>query len=304
MSNNFDKNSKGFSFTAIFLVLLGIVFLLNNFGILSWDLWQNLWKFWPVLLILFGLEIILGRGSSPKGLGLLLFLIFVVPFLLVLNPFTGNPLATKKVEFQKPLSSLTKASFSFNLPSSNIKIDSLDQNSTSVFTGFLKYSQVLPPPNLDERHHFEEATYTFTQPSGNQLPFANNIGNSGSFSVSRLIPVEFSFKSNTGVFDFNFENLKVGLVEVNSTAGSVNINFANNFSTRAYLNTKASLIKLKIPQEDSVSLKIDASVKNLKLDEKRFNKIAVGNYRSTNFDKAITKIEIEISGSVSSIEID
>ncbi len=302
MSSNFEKN-KGFSFTAGFLILLGIVFLLNNFGILSWDLWQNLWKFWPILLVLFGVEIILGRNASVKSFVFLLILIFLVPTILVLNPFTGNPLATKKINFERPLGNLTKASFKFELPSTNLKITNVNENATEIFTGFLKYSQVLPKPTLSENRHFGEAAYKIVQTERKQVPLSNNIGNSGEFKLTNAVPLELVFKSNTAVLDLNLKKLRVSALQVDSKAGSINVIFPKDFSTRAYFLTQASLIKLTIPKENGVSLKIDSSFKSLKLDSERFKKFDKANYKSTNFDTSQIKIEIEISGSASNIEI-
>lgn len=46
------------------LITVGIVLLLNSLGILSWDLWQFLWRFWPVFLIMAGLNIVFGSTRS------------------------------------------------------------------------------------------------------------------------------------------------------------------------------------------------------------------------------------------------
>lgn len=39
----------------IVLILIGVLFLLDNFGI---DLWDNLWRFWPVILIAAGVAML------------------------------------------------------------------------------------------------------------------------------------------------------------------------------------------------------------------------------------------------------
>lgn len=52
------------------LITVGIVLLLNSLGILSWDLWQFLWRFWPIFLIMAGLNIVFGStrlGSIVVG---------------------------------------------------------------------------------------------------------------------------------------------------------------------------------------------------------------------------------------------
>ena len=45
------------------LIGLGIVFLLNNMGILDWNVWEVIFRLWPVLLIAAGLDFLLGRRS-------------------------------------------------------------------------------------------------------------------------------------------------------------------------------------------------------------------------------------------------
>lgn len=303
MSDNFDRKRKNISLTAIFIIILGIVFLLNNFGILPWEIWQNLWKFWPVLLILFGVESVIGKSSTPKALGLLLILIFLVPIILVLNPLAGNPLATKTEEFKKPLGNLTKANFAFDLSSNNLKITALESGSNDLFSGSLNYSQILPAPNLKEERRFDTAKYTISQEDSGEIPFSKNLGNSGVFKYSTLIPIEFSFKSNTGVFDFNFEKLKVTFIAIESSAGSIKINFAKDFSSRVFIKSTASLIKFKIPENLGASIKTDTTIKSLNLSEKRFAKNATGSYQTINYEKSANKVEIELTGSATNIEI-
>jgi hypothetical protein len=40
------------------LVCVGIVLLLNTLGVLAWESWSEIGRFWPVLVIAFGLSIL------------------------------------------------------------------------------------------------------------------------------------------------------------------------------------------------------------------------------------------------------
>lgn len=51
---------------ALILIFIGILFLLQNFGILPWSVWGFLWRFWPLLLIIWGLQIIFGRTPTSR----------------------------------------------------------------------------------------------------------------------------------------------------------------------------------------------------------------------------------------------
>ncbi|MGI6278728.1 MAG: LiaI-LiaF-like domain-containing protein [Patescibacteria group bacterium] len=74
----------------LILITAGVIFLLNNFGLLPWSIWAAIWRFWPVILIFTGLELILPDSSWEKillaiitliiiGLVIFLSLVFVKP---------------------------------------------------------------------------------------------------------------------------------------------------------------------------------------------------------------------------------
>jgi len=52
------------SIWGIFLLFLGIIFLLQTLDILPWGLWETLWRFWPALVIITGLDILLRRCNA------------------------------------------------------------------------------------------------------------------------------------------------------------------------------------------------------------------------------------------------
>src|SRR4030067_2327852 len=95
---------KNLKIGPVILIFLGTIFLLNNFGILPWDIWTSIWKFWPVVLILIGVEFFLGQAFSLRTLVILLIIIFIVPTLWAVNPFSRNPLATENLAVAESLS--------------------------------------------------------------------------------------------------------------------------------------------------------------------------------------------------------
>ena len=47
----------------VFMIGLGVAFLLGTAGLIGWGVWDVLWRFWPLLLVAVGLEIMFGRRS-------------------------------------------------------------------------------------------------------------------------------------------------------------------------------------------------------------------------------------------------
>jgi hypothetical protein len=75
---------------AIILIFLGIILLLNNFGILSWESWSTIWRFWPLLLILGGLQLVMGRSRSSSIAILIVGGIFLA-FIIIFAAASENP---------------------------------------------------------------------------------------------------------------------------------------------------------------------------------------------------------------------
>ncbi len=87
----------------IFWILVGLVFLANNLGWLSWWVWADLLHLWPVLLIAIGLEMIV-KKSKIQWLGFLSTLLIIGAFAWAISQNEGygysgfgfvNPSATE-----------------------------------------------------------------------------------------------------------------------------------------------------------------------------------------------------------------
>ncbi len=62
----------------VILISLGVLFLMNNLGYLSWSVWEVILRLWPVYLVGVGLDILIGRRST---LGSLIVVVLMVALL-------------------------------------------------------------------------------------------------------------------------------------------------------------------------------------------------------------------------------
>ena len=63
---------------AVFLVLVGILLLLNTTGAIGWGIWQYIVRFWPVFIVLIGIKIILGESVLAKALEIFFTILLTV----------------------------------------------------------------------------------------------------------------------------------------------------------------------------------------------------------------------------------
>jgi hypothetical protein len=65
-------------FWGLFVLFLGIVFFLSTLGLLPHGFWHEIAPFWPALLILWGLDILMGRSWFSR---IVIFIVALVLFL-------------------------------------------------------------------------------------------------------------------------------------------------------------------------------------------------------------------------------
>jgi hypothetical protein len=71
---------------AMVVIFIGIMLLLNTMKVLPWEMWDDVRQFWPILVILFGLKMMVGDSHLARVLmGGLTFVVlaFVVLQLMV-----------------------------------------------------------------------------------------------------------------------------------------------------------------------------------------------------------------------------
>jgi hypothetical protein len=69
---------------AVILILVGILLLLNNLNLLPWTIWSQIWQFWPVILILLGLQHMLGHTRLGESAMLIISILLAAGILYLL----------------------------------------------------------------------------------------------------------------------------------------------------------------------------------------------------------------------------
>jgi predicted RND superfamily exporter protein len=91
---NRDYHDNSGIIWGVFLILIGIIFLLNNFGIVPWIIWNYIVGFWPIFIVFAGLQVILGNNFISRIVVTLLALV-AFGFILIYSLYqVGSPLVS------------------------------------------------------------------------------------------------------------------------------------------------------------------------------------------------------------------
>ncbi|MCE8424556.1 MAG: pentapeptide repeat-containing protein [Candidatus Methanoperedens sp.] len=80
----------------LLLIAIGFILLFNKLGFVHWESWDSLWHYWPVILILWGIEIIARHTESAVMYFAAVFLSIVLIIASVLLAWNGYPASDKK----------------------------------------------------------------------------------------------------------------------------------------------------------------------------------------------------------------
>ncbi len=302
-------------FWAIILIAVGILFMLNNFGVLEFG-FRTLWSLWPLILILWGISI-LPIKDGIKIIALVGVLALTVIFFnriaersswFHLHNFRGfsdkdweaeDDSSTYNYQPQNlsvPFDSLvTKGSLKLQAAAGNFNL----QGVTSDFLSFNKTGDI--------------GNYSLTSTDDNGRKQINlSLEKTGiRHSVSEnKVDIKLSEKPFWNLdFDIgaaeifmDLRDYKIDTTSINAGASSIDIKIGDkNPLTVMTFNAGASSIKVEIPKESGCQIKSESFM--ISKEFEGFTKKGDGIYQTANFSTGKNKIYLTIKTAISKIEI-
>lgn len=301
------KNNGNF-LLGLILIVIGGFWIAGTVGLIELSLVYMLFKFWPVLLIVAGINILF-KGN--KGVLLLTILILVAGGLYaVQNPEKipgvkhwqfdadykwGEPVV--RVDDQYDLSDTNSARLKLDLGAGDIHVASTTED---------QFLYSVPDYNLSRS--------VFTDDDGAEIVFKHNKG-FGPFGYSEEDDIKFYFELpneitwdiqvDVGAADttLDLKDLIVKTVDIDSGASDTKLILGNKSDyTYVDLDTGVSDFELSIKEGVGVRIKSDQVISDNNFVASGLEEN--GDYHQTpNYDEADSQVEVEIDSAISDIKI-
>ncbi|OGO20278.1 MAG: hypothetical protein A2Z14_16220 [Chloroflexi bacterium RBG_16_48_8] len=211
-------------FWPILLIGLGTLWLLANLGILPDINWKFFLRLWPLILIIIGLDIIIGRRTPLVGALLGLGVVAALITLVLLAPSLNlePEIELKTLSFSQPLESATSARINLHLERYATTVDSLS-DSTSLIEADLdtltdvifnargaKTKSVSIEPVSDFIFDFD-----WTNVADHDAQW--------DIYLSPYIPIELIVEVGSGSATLNLSNLELTDVDIDGGSGSTDL---------------------------------------------------------------------------------
>ena len=284
----------------IFLLFLGIVFLLQTLNILPWGLWGTLWRFWPVLIIAIGLGILL-RHYNPWLVSALILVLLLASLGIAIWQYGPSPLEGQITKsYSEPLGNLESAQIEIDFTAGYLAIGNLNPGSPN----FVEVSSRLSNGDGDIRANFRRQNsngrlYLSTERVNRQFWTETD----WEVKFTRNIPLTIDVKSAVGNLDLDLTELKVTELRMDVDAGNYIVRMPSSAgATRAYIKADVANVELTIPDGVAARLKADVDLGDLDIDRSRFPRKG-DYYMSDGFEVAENRIELELDGDIGRFQV-
>jgi len=280
----------------IFLLFLGVVFLLQTLGVLPWGLWGTLWRFWPVLIIIIGLGILLCRYNVWLVSLLMLAILGACLGIAIWQYGPSPPAGMVTKSYSEPLGGMERAQIGVDFTAGSITIGSLSPGSPNFVEAT---SEVM---NVDfYREDGEGKLYLTTRQVNRRFWGEDGIRWEVNFTIS--IPLTINIESAASNMELDLSELKVTELRLDVDAANCKVTMPSSAgTTHVYIEVDATNLEVTIPDGVAAKIRIDVSLSILDVDENRFPEEG-DYYMSRDFETAENRVELEIDCDVGRVEV-
>jgi len=305
----------------IILLFVGIVLLLENFNVIEFY-WRNVWSFWPVFLIISGVNILFNRNKSQIGnsicLGVLVLMLCIVFYKgqqPPSNKFWIGDKFTKDLDIDiddEKEGTADKLSFSQPLlPADSAKKTVLNISGGGTSFKLSGESDSLIQADVERRSgNFilqressdSVTTLTFKMKNKQKKWSLGDGGNDVDLRLNKKPEWNIAMNMGAGEVNLDLEEYKLRSFRFDGGAASIDLKVGSLLPIAdVTVKTGVAEVKINIPEASGCRIKTKTGLSAK--DFPGFIKIDNGNYETANYKTSTKKIFINLDGGLSSFEV-
>jgi hypothetical protein len=297
-------------------IFIGSIFLLDNFTVIDFY-WVSVWRFWPVIFILIGINMLLSRFGNQKAVPALVAAITLLTLVLIGYQGSRRNNDSRWISFQfdnddsendstqnvpsyfiEPYGGAKRAELRIQGGATSFK---LQDTTSSLFEAdvkrpFAKYT-------LTKSISDSVEVLNFRMRSGEQRWNLDEMENNETNIRLNLTPVwDIHIGMGAGEAIFDLTPYKVSSLKFEGGAASFEAKIGSlQPLTNVTVETGVANVEIDVPSESGCRIVVDSGLSSK--DFIGFIKQTDGTYQTSNYSTAAKKINISLKGGLSSFEV-
>jgi hypothetical protein len=297
-----ERKRRGSLVGPVILIGLGIIWLLNNLGMLEWSVWEVIFRLWPVLLVAVGLDLLLGHRSVWGSLvALLLTLAILASVLWLFGTSMGTGGALVSEDIRQALDGATQAKVVIAPAVGTLHIEALPE-SASLVEGVIHLSS---GERATPKFAVEDETATFTLRSEGMAfgPFAGSWDDQRGWDLGLNpdVPLQLEISLGGGKSDVDLTGLTVNDLEVSMGVGQTTVTLPDEGRFQAKIEGAIGQTVVVIPAGLAARIRVETGLAGSQLPDGYQRRDDV--YTSPGYDSADHRIDLEVSQAIGNVAI-
>lgn len=287
---------------AILLIGLGTAILLSNLGVIAFD-WFTLWRFWPVALILVGLDLLLGRSllgsltAAALGLAIVAGVLYFASTASPERPFVGSTITR---EVAHPLGGADSLDAELVFGAASARIDA-DAPGGQAVAGVYRTRERLA---MEEYYEVRDGrgTFTFVQNENEEFAWlgAGFVGDLD-LSLTDEVPVDLRITTGAGDTRLGLSGMQLSSLDMTTGAGNVELTLPEEGDYAVTISGGVGNFEIDVPPGLEARVEIDGmAVREL---PDRFTKLQDGVWATAGYDSATDRATIRVSAGMGNVTI-
>jgi hypothetical protein len=302
--NDHKQLLSGFTFLG-----LGLVFLAINFGWLQLDFVAFFWRFWPLLLVLFGLRFLINNMLIYAAIAVVLLgaAVWSVSYApeSIRNQINGNASDKAGVQAEQKLDQKldTKTKhlkLSLDFGASTINVHELDDANMAYRATFQNANHI----KEDLEQSGDTATITLSEQSSGAKFWEHIRGRQAELSLNKTVPTQLNLTAGASKQDLDFSKINLEKLNLDLGASTGDITFGSRANDlTALIDSGASSFTIHVPKEVGLEITSDSGLNSNNFTEVGLTKTD-DTFRTPDFNAQTHKITIKLDAGASSIKLD
>ncbi len=284
----------------VFWIGLGVALLLNNYGLLGWNVWEMLLTMWPLLLVAIGLDLAFGRRSMTGGiLAGIVMIGLLAGVIWYFNSSSAISRATIET-ISQPVGDAAQASIQLSPAVGWINLSPMEDSNDLVAGQIYLWKgeqlfQNYQVKGSDGIYELRTESLGFMYPTGRR----GNVG--WQLKLTPDIPLDISIEFGLGEMDLDFTSLQIEDLTANYALGNMVVHLPETGKFSASLEGAIGRIEVVVPEGMAVRIRTDTGIASVQVPKGW--EISQGNYSSPNFAGSSNQVNLSIHQAIGLVTV-
>ncbi|MYA61322.1 MAG: hypothetical protein F4X94_01935 [Dehalococcoidia bacterium] len=298
------RRRRGSFLAGFLLIALGALLLLTTTGAVSFGIWLEIVDYWPVLLLLTGMEIILARRALLIRAGVIAATLVAVVAAAYLSMPEYDPPEPLRTEYVEPLGDARRLHLSMAFIGGDVELTS-DTTASGSFARLLAADFGSHPSRVIREQSNGDVEFHLAS-SG---PFLRHSSYDGytrrvslpvgladwNLEVSPDVEIDIAISAGAADLALDLRGLNVRNLDVEAGASDIRVQLpANMGQTYVDIAAGATDVELLVPDNVAAHIDIASPLGSAWIDPARFMEIEDDVYRSANYSDSRNRVWVDI----------